>query len=275
MEEKETFVEKKSGSVYKALEKAREEEEEKKRKKPSLLQTVVYFGLPLASVGVFLGILTIGTIPSIQKISDNRGVLNEKKEEIQDLDRQIEALKRLKTREAEMDADLSIIDRIVPSAKTQVAMFVGEIDTLAKDHSLVESSYEAGEEIEKLEEEIEEQAESDVAIINIPTTSEYVAAFEAIESFLNALYQKKDFIIVRELDMQGHLAREYLAALQRAEGRQVTVDTTLAITEWTMAVTFEKYQFSKGFTEYISENFVSINSEPDESTLEYIRDRYH
>lgn len=269
-----SLAEKKSESVYKAVEEAQKEKEKAKRFK-SPIQMFAYYALPIASIGVFLGVLLFGTIPSIKGIINWNKLLGEKKEEIKDLDKQIASLKDLKARESEIDSDLAIIDKIVPSEKTQVAKFVGEIDELAQTHNLEESSYESGEQIEELEENVEEQSKKETAtIIHIPTTSEYISPFENIKNFLNALYQKKDFIIVSLLEMQGHSAREYLAAIQQQEGQAVTVNTSLSQDSWTMGVTFEKYQFSKGFNQYISENFVSVESEPDEKTLQYIRNRF-
>lgn len=272
-EEEKSYTQKKSEGVHKAVEKAQEEQEAAKKKR-SLIQAVTYYALPLVSIAVFIGVLVIGTIPSIKSILNRYNELKGKQEEIVGLEGEIESLEELKANESQITSDLAIIDSIVPSAKTQVAKFVGEIDTLAQEHSLAESSYESGEQIQQLEEEIEEQSEGEAALIHIPTNSAYIATFDNIKNFLSALYEKKDFIIVSELIMQGRKAREYIASQQLDQGELVTIDTSLSSVDWTMEVTFEKYQFGKGFAQYIGENLVPISADPNEETLEYIRSRY-
>lgn len=259
-------------------------ESEKKRKSlqstikksgRSVVSAVIYYSLPLFSIGVFFAIVFAGTVPSIKGIQDSVRTIEEKEEEIADLDDQIASLQDLKSQEAQMENDLAIIDRIVPSEKTQVAKFVGEISDLAETNDLEESKYESGEQIEKVQEEIDEELKKETAaIINIPATSQYLSEFDNIEAFLFSLYNKDDFIMVSALDMQGGEAREYLASRQEARGEAVTIDTTLPYYSWTMKVTFEKYQFSSGFNNYLLENLVPITAEPNNEILVYIRNRY-
>jgi len=111
------------------------------------------------------------------------------------------------------------------------------------------------------------------AIIQIPSTSEYTADLVDMKNFLNDLYFKKDFIIVGYLEMQGPQAREFIKKIQEERGVEITVDDSLG-NLWSMKVTFEKYQFSKGFNSYIETNYVPIDSEPDEEVLNFIRERY-
>ncbi|MBU0976776.1 MAG: hypothetical protein ABIE03_03200 [Patescibacteria group bacterium] len=246
-----------------------------KKSGQSLIAGVFYYSLPLLSIGIFFTILLAGTVPAIKGIQNSAKDIEQKKVEIADLDNQIASLAELKTLESQMISDLSVIDKIVPSEKTQVAKFVGEISDLAEANKLEESKYESGEQIEKLQEEIEQALEKETAaIINIPATSQYMATFDNIGAFLNALYKKDDFIIVSSLSMQGGEAREYQASRQSARGEKVTIDTNLPYYSWIMKVTFEKYQFSKGFSDYIVRNLVPLDSEPNYEILQYIRDRY-
>ncbi len=279
MEEKTLAQKKSSGSVYEKLKKTEEDKlnlsQKIQKQGQSAFKSIAYYSLPILSMAVFAGILILGTIPAIKKILNYNNDIKAKHAEIEDLEDEISNLSNLKADQYQIESDLEVIDSIVPSEKTQVAKFVGEIEALALEYDLEESKHESGERIEKLdEEEDEESKEESAAIINIPTTSEYVAEFDNIKNFLNALYTKDDFIIVNSLDMQGHAAREYYAALQEERGEQVTVDTELSTSSWTMEVTFEKYQFSKGFSQYLSDNIVSISVDPDEETLNFIRERY-
>jgi hypothetical protein len=98
--------------------------------------------------------------------------------------------------------------------------------------------------------------------------------FDDIEDFLNALYTKDDFIIMSELDMQGHEYRQLRAEALKKQGQDIPFKTDLSREDWTMDVTFEKYQFSRGFTDYVQENLVPISSIPDEDTIKFIRERY-
>lgn len=278
---------KSSKSVYEQVKEAETEKlemsERVKKAGQSVYRQILYYSLPLLSIGVFLGIIIFGVVPSVKGGSGRKGILNhideneEKLEEVGELDAELTLLKDLSSREYQLDRDLAIVDKIVPSEKTQVAKFVGEIEELAKEHDLEEYGYESGEEVRRLEEEeevIEEETEETASIINIPTESEYVATFTNIENFLNALYNKDDFIIVKELELQGYEAREYFASQQRDRGDRITIDTTLSYSSWTMNVTFEKYQFSSGFAEYLETSSIPITAEPDEITLGFIRERF-
>lgn len=273
---------KKTGDVHeqlKQLEKKKEKEDVSeviKRGGTNFVQTAVYYGLPLVGIGIFLGILFRGTVPAIQGILDKVDEVDKKRENLAGLDRQIESLEDLKAQESQYDSDLLIIEKIVPSAKTKVAEFVGEIDSLAQEHNLEVSQYSSGEQIEKIEEELEEELgkKDSAGVIHVPTTSEYTAEFNNIKQFLDALYYKEDFIILGYLKMQGGVAREYYASLQEAEGEEITVDTALPEVAWTMEVTFEKYQFSEGFKGYLNKNLVSLTDVPDSEALQFIRDRY-
>jgi hypothetical protein len=269
--------EKKSRTVHEQVsevEKARLPQQVK-QKSEGFLKMIVYYSLPLISIGLFSAVLIFGTIPSVKNIVAKMSEIKEKNEQIQTLNKQIAALVDLQGKESRLDSDIAIIDRIVPSEKTQVAKFVGEIEELAAQYSLEESSQKSGEQIENLEEKIEEETKTETAaIIHIPTSSEYVSSFDNISDFLNALYEKDDFIIVKTLNLQGYEAREYFASKQEQLGEEVYIDTSLKDQDWTIEVTFEKYQFSEGFGQYIAENFVDITNEPDESTMEFIRAKY-
>ncbi|MDD3647602.1 MAG: hypothetical protein PHS44_03845 [Candidatus Dojkabacteria bacterium] len=241
----------------------------------NLVAGILYYSLPLFSIIIFFLILFAGTVPAIKGIQNSNDAIEQKKQEISELDSQLASLEALKSNEGQMISDLAIIDKIVPAEKTQVAKFVGEISDLAETNELEETKYESGEQIEKLQEEIEEALEKETAaIINIPATSQYTATFGNIGGFLNALYKKNDFIIVSALSMQGGEAREYIASRQKARGEKVSIDTSLPYFTWTMKVTFEKYQFSKGFSEYIIQNLVPLDTQPNEEILQYIRRRY-
>jgi hypothetical protein len=266
-------------NVYDQLKETEKESLSKKFQTQSqnVIKGIIYYSLPLVSIGIFIGMILFGAMPEIKKVLNYRKEITAKKEEIESLNNEISKLEELKANQYQIESDLEIIDRIVPSEKTQVAKFVGEVEILAEEFNLEESKYGSGEQIEKLgEEEIaqEEQSQDSAAIIQIPTESEYIAELENIKNFLNALYNKNDFIIVSELEMQGQSAREYLASLQKEKGEKVTVDLTLPELRWTMKVTFAKYQFSKGFGEYMSKNIVPATQEPDQITLEFIRSKY-
>ena len=266
-------------NVYDQLKETEKESLSKKFQTQSqnVIKGIIYYSLPLVSIGIFIGMILFGAMPEIKKVLNYRKEITAKKEEIESLNNEISKLEELKANQYQIESDLEIIDRIVPSEKTQVAKFVGEVEILAEEINLEESKYGSGEQIEKLgEEEIaqEEQSQDSAAIIQIPTESEYIAELENIKNFLNALYNKNDFIIVSELEMQGQSAREYLASLQKEKGEKVTVDLTLPELRWTMKVTFAKYQFSKGFGEYMSKNIVPATQEPDQITLEFIRSKY-
>jgi len=266
-------------NVYDQLKETEKESLSKKFQTQSqnVIKGIIYYSLPLVSIGIFIGMILFGAMPEIKKVLNYRKEITAKKEEIESLNNEISKLEELKANQYQIESDLEIIDRIVPSEKTQVAKFVGEVEILAEEFNLEESKYGSGEQIEKLgEEEIaqEEQNQDSAAIIQIPTESEYIAELENIKNFLNALYNKNDFIIVSELEMQGQSAREYLASLQKEKGEKVTVDLTLPELRWTMKVTFAKYQFSKGFGEYMSKNIVPATQEPDQITLEFIRSKY-
>lgn len=274
-----SFAEKKSKSVYEQVKEAEKKDEKLpeqfKKKSQSFVKMLIYYSIPLVSVGVFVGILIFGTVPSVKGILNYIDEKEEKEKKVEGLDKEISKLEGLREQEYQIILDLATIDKIVSSNKTQVAKFVGEIEALAEKYDLEESKHESGEQIKKIEEDMQEESESlTAAIIHIPTTSEYVATFDSITEFLNALYKKDDFIIVSTLDMQGYRAREYFASLQETQGEQVSVDLSLSDVSWTMEVTFEKYQFSKGFSQYIDENMVSITTDPDNDTLQFIRDRY-
>lgn len=262
----------------------READEEKAKARGQVLQqtgrkfyqTVLYYGLPLMGVAFFLGIVVFGTIPSIQGINDLYREKAEKQEEIEELDAEIASLEELTSREFSMRADLETIERIVPSEKSQVAKFVQEIAELAEKHGLEETEYYSGERVEPVDGEDDDTVQPEVesaAIIRIPSTSEYNAELEDIRNFLNDLYNKDDFIIVSFLDMRGYEGRLFQAERQEALGEDVAIPE-LPQTDWAMEVTFEKYQFSQSFTDYISENLVPISSEPNQETLEFIRERY-
>lgn len=283
MEEKTLNERKSQKDVYEEMRKAEEERRlsaKMKRKGRSFLQTIMYYGMPLISLGIFFGVSIWGTIPSIKGIFNYMDEIEIKEEELDDLESDLEVLTDLKAEEASMRRDLDIIEKIVPSEKTQVAKFVGEIVDLAEENDVEEYEYASGEnrenvdEEDEIEEEIESQQLDTASIIRIPSESEYVATFENIEDFLNALYFKDDFIIVGLLDMQGEGARRFIASQQRQQGTEVTVDQSLSSKDWKMEVTFEKYQFSKGFSEYIKNNLVSLRSEPNQEILQYIRERY-
>lgn len=240
-----------------------------------VLQEIVYYALPLLSIAIFIGILIWGTWPAVQGILNYRTSQKEKNNQIVDLDNEISSLKALKTKEYEFERDLAIIDSIVPSAKTEVVKFVAEIAGLSEQYNLIETTHETSELAQKLQEEVAQKAESEtVAIIQIPTRSEYQASFEDMQNFLNALYNKDDFIIISELSIQGQAARDFQAARQAQMGEDITVDQSLSANTWTMEVTFAKYQFSKSFSEFIVNNLIPITTYPNEVVLEYIRTRY-
>jgi len=230
-----------------------------------LIKEITSYSLPILSILIFVGILIWGTIPSVRDgILERIERIKQKKAEVEDLDRQIAKLEELKYSEPDIDYDLEIINKIVPSEKTQVALFVTEVDDLAKENDLEKAQFESGEDI------IEETNQFRI----IPTTSEYIAKFESIQNFLNELYIKDDFIIVQALDMQGAKAREYYASRQKDNDGPDAVDTSLSSSTWTMEVTFAKYQFSNTFTDYTKENLVSIYDEANQNTIDFIRDRY-
>ncbi|MFC1780092.1 hypothetical protein ACFLY9_00135 [Patescibacteria group bacterium] len=268
---------KKSKNVHEQLKDAEEQKKNANEKsggaRENIIRAIVYYSLPLLSIGVFIGILIFGTIPSIRGILNYNNEVKVKNEEVKELDKELGILQEIKDESVQTQSDLAIIDKIVPSNKTQVVKFVGEIEDLAGKHNLEISKYVSGEQIKQLEEKLEEESLS-IAIINIPTTSEYIAMFDDVKDFLNELYNKDDFIIVGTLEMQGHKAREYLSGLQEEQGTNITVDVSLPQSSWTMEVTFVKYQFSKGFSQYISESAIPLNSEVDEETLKFIRKRY-
>jgi hypothetical protein len=279
MEEK-SLSQKKSTSVY---DQVKEAEKEKatittkiQKQSKDVYKAILYYSLPLISILVFFAIMGWGTVKTVREgILGRIDEIEEKEEEIDDLDDDIARLKEIQSQEARIDADLAIIDKIVPEGQTQVAKFITEIEEIALQNNLEKAKYTSGENIEEIEEAISEtEEETTLGIIDIPTESEYVASFNDIKNFLNALYSKNDFIIVKSLELQGHRARELLATRQREEGVQVTVDTSLGIVDWTMLVTFEKYQFSSNFSEYIEENLVDLDDEPDQDILDFIRRRF-
>ncbi len=280
--QKESYRDKKTKSVNEQVKEALKESDGQtdltgkfKKKSESFVKMLIYYSLPLFGIALFVGILVFGTVPTIKGTLNYIDEKEEKEEEVDELEEEISRLKSFEDNQYQINSDLKTIDKIVSSQKTQVAKFVGEIESLAEEYSLEESKHESGEQIKRIEEEIEEAETRETAsVIHIPTTSEYVATFNDIKDFLDALYEKDDFIIVSSLDMQGYTAREYFASLQEELGEQVTVDTTLSVISWTMEVTFKKYQFSEGFDNYIEENMVTLTTEPDEETLEFIRERY-
>jgi hypothetical protein len=221
------LVSKKSKNVHEQLKDAEEQKKNANKKsggaKENIIRAVVYYSLPLLSIGVFIGILIFGTIPSIRGILDYNNDIKVKNTEIEELDDELVILKEIEGESTQTKSDLAIIDKIVPSDKTQVVKFVGEVEDLATMYNLEISKYVSGEQIRQLEEKLEEESLS-IAIINIPTTSEYIATFGDVKDFLNALYSKDDFIIVGTLEMQGHKAREFLSSIQEEQGTNVTVD---------------------------------------------------
>jgi len=254
---------------------ANQTQERKKRKGRGVMESLNYYGIPLFGITLFIIVLIFGTIPAINTIVDRINQIQERNTEIDSLNLEIRNLEKLKESESQFLSDLDIIEQIIPSQKTQVAKFVGEIQDLAEKNDLEESNYVSGEEIEEIEEEVEESILSDTpALIHIPTRSNYIAKFNNIENFLNALYQKDDFIIMSKLDMQGHEYRLKRAEELEKQGQDVTFKTDLSRDEWTMDVTFEKFQFSRGFDEYVKQNLISVKSIPHEDTIQFIRERY-
>jgi hypothetical protein len=146
-------------------------------------------------------------------------------------------------------------------------------------NGLEESEYESGEQRTDLEQTIEQQeqlaeATESASIILIPSTSRYVAGFDSIKKFLEALYFKDDLIILGLMDMQGFEGREFEARLAKEQGLEQKSDTTIPADSWNIEVTFQKYQFSRTFGSYVEKNLVSLDTRPDEETLKYLRTRF-
>lgn len=272
---------KKTSSIYELVkegEKERESLSQKVQKKGrGFFSGIIYYGLPVLSVVIFMVLIFAGTVPAIKNgILDRMDQIEAKELEIEDLNQQIASLEELKAQEPQILTDLKVIDKIAPTGKTQVAKFVGEIADMAEQNELEEQEYASGETLEEIQKEIEEEAQKETAaIIHIPAQSDYNSKFENIESFLSDLYHKEEFIIISALDTSGGDAREFYASLQKEKGIEITIDTGIPSEIWTMAVMFEKFQYSKGFDGYVAKNLVPVGTEPDEVTLKYIRARFN
>jgi hypothetical protein len=134
--------------------------QDRPKKKRGLIDSINYYGIPLIGIAFFFIVLILGTIPAVNTIVERLNEIQQKKEEIDSLNREIASLEKLQEDESQILSDLSIIEEIIPSEKTQVAKFVGEIQDLAKDYDLEESEYTSGEEIEEIEEKIQEKLDS-------------------------------------------------------------------------------------------------------------------
>ena len=250
-----------------------------KKKGRSTLNSLIYYSLPLLSLAIFAGIIIFGTIPAVKGILSKIDEIELKNIEKTDLETQLTSLEELKGLEATFNQDLDLIEKIVPSEKTQVAKFVGEIDDLALENNLAEGKYESGEQrtdLEQVVEEQEQQAEASEtpSVITIPAASSYTAEFTNISTFLESLYYKNDLIIIGLLEMQGYEGRLFESELARETGVNSTLDNTIPSNAWNIDVTFQKYQFSRTFNTYVEENLVPLDERPNEETLKYIRQRF-
>jgi hypothetical protein len=279
-----------SGSSLVDFEKHKKEEspdvaERLKETSESLLKTITYYSMPLVSVVFFISILVFGTIPSIQSIFEYTDTLEERHDEVEDLEEQIDELKELRSRESEIVSNIQLIDKIVPSEKTLVAEFVMEIREIAQQNDLKETEQASSEQLDEVNEDEEDyNKEEDTsvikykdtpAVIKIPTETTYTARFPNISSFLNQLYYKDDLIIIESMELEGSLAREYNEKQQQKQGiyRKPRRAELLNEGEWTLEIKFEKYQFSEGLDNLITENLVAPDRIVNEEIMSLIRKR--
>lgn len=250
-----------------------------KEKRIDIIHEIKYYGIPLVSIGLFIGLLLFAVFPSINAINEKRATIKIRQSQVAQLDTTLSQYEALKNREAQMDDDLELIDKIVPSSVSKVAEFVGEINNQASSDTLTFSETQSGEKRTGVTEEgqaiIENQGKETADIISIPTIFGLKGTDENIRAFLTNLYDRQEFLIIDSLEVEGQKQREFEQRIANEEGRDYKPEYKgLTVFDWTIDVTFGKYQFSKDFSQALEDKTVPLDQMEDQLTIKLIRAKH-
>lgn len=250
-----------------------------KEKKVDIISQLKYYGVPIASVGVFFGLLLFAVMPTINSINEKRDTIKNKETQISKLDNTLREYYALRDREAQMDEDLALIDKIVPSSISEVANFVGEINDVAEQNSLDPTETQSGETrvgvTGKPVSTTDEEAKEGADIISIPTAFALKGDIDNIRQFLIELYGREEFLIIDSMEIKGQKQREFEERIAEEEGREYRSEFRgLTVFDWTIDVVFGKYQFSENFSDALEEARIPLSQREDELTINLIRDKY-
>lgn len=235
---------------------AEEEEAAKKRTSKDYVNMFKFYYLPIIVIAVFFGIMIKGTYPSLTGIFDTNDEIDAIQTKVEQMDKRLVLLNGLKERGTEIDEYLQHINQIAPVEKTKVTEFQQSVKAVAEQSNLEVIDSRAGEEIIRTD---DEEAQQDIALVEIPAEFTLLGDFSRIKNFLTEIYQGGDFIVIHEMSFEK---------VQQKYGEA-----------WQLKIILVKYQFIEPIVDEsigIIDTYNSVPEEarPDQTVLEFIDKKY-
>ncbi len=171
-------------------------EEEEKIPFSKILKLYV---IPIATVVGFTAVIVFLVVPAINNMFASLDKIAVLGEEVSDLDDDLQDLQELQLDIQQVNSDLSAINTIVSTGNTEVTAFQQKIISLAQENSLEVTEADTVE-------QILQTGDRDVlalGIIEIPNEFSIQGSLSGIQSFIAALQDVNDFIIVGEMDLRA------------------------------------------------------------------------
>lgn len=247
--------------------------------KRSFKELLVYYTVPIISIVLFLGIIGIFIIPTINGIYTNFKKVEDLKKK-KDADKPaLTSLIKLRDNDQQTQDDLAVVDKIVPSEKTKIVTLQKFIQDTVEKYGLSLKSYTIGEQLRPISVGVATTSGTNQGIGSgaditkpikktedslrvAPTTVKIEGKFSDIQKFFNEFYLLNSLFIVDSLNMKASqsIAPENLSTSE---------------VKWNLDVTFAKYVFSEDFlTNEDVFNQIPASATPDETTLNYIKKRF-
>jgi len=238
-------------------------------------ELVVFYTVPIVSIVLFLSIVGLFVIPTINGIYTNLNKVEDLKKK-KDTDKPtLTSLIKLRDNDQQIQDDLVIVDKIVPSEKTKIVTLQKFIQDTVEKYGLTLKSYTIGEQLRPIsvgdsarpitgsEVDLSKPVKKTEDSLRVaPTTVKIEGKFSDIQKFFNEFYLLNSLFIVDSLNMKASqsIAPENLS----------TSDV-----KWNLDVTFAKYVFSEDFlTNEDVFNQIPASATPDQTTLDYIKKRF-
>ncbi|MBN1331621.1 type 4a pilus biogenesis protein PilO [Candidatus Dojkabacteria bacterium] len=225
------------------------------------LRLLKFYYLPIFVLVIFFVIMIFGLIPSLNSIYNNYSQRNTVKKAVERQEVTIANLVQLKNDSNEINQYLESINTIAPVQVTNVTEFQESIKTLATTNGIATKQANTRELIYS-EDGSQSGQVSYLQLVEVPSDFVFAGSFEDIRTFLGALYEQDEFIVIEEMSFAKPVNSS----------------------DWELSITLNKYQFQinetvltgSDQTAQTAPNYLAEpeSAKPDQNVIDFIDKKY-
>lgn len=233
-------------------------------------QLVKYYLLPLVMAVSSLVIFLLWIIPTIQAVLDNIGQIQTQEENFNKLKVRRQQIQDLQAISNDQVALLELVNKIIPQSQTAVVGFTEKIRETAASNKVDVTDSITGEVVSVTNADAAQQ--NGLELVELPADFSANGTLANIRSFLTALYNNDDFIIIKSMELQR-------LGSNIGTGSNENLFNPEEVGDWTIKLTLVKYQLRtpSGLSEAdIKRSFFSVpeTARPQQSVLDFIKQNY-